>query len=81
MKYKSDKFYTFESMVFWTLINHYNNITEKEQKHCSLDPNEIKKKNIEVKERFQKITKKEMNGKANCGYKRQKRKILVSHVE
>ena len=63
------------------IINHYNNITEKEQKRCSLDPNEIKKKNIEAKERFQKITKKEMNGKANCGYKRQKRKILVSHVK
>ena len=64
----------------FTLFN-YNNITEKEQKRCSLDPNEIKKKNIEAEERFQKITKKETNGKANCGYKRQKRKILVSHVE
>ena len=32
-----------------------------------------KKKNIKAEERFQKITKNETNGKANCGYKRREK--------
>ena len=70
MKYKSDKFYTFESMVVWSLTIIIN---RERTKALFSKSKSNKKKNIEAEERFQKITKKETNGKANCGYKRREK--------